>query len=179
MSSGTEESSIWHALCYSFPNRCDCHTQQQHGLQSFIPAFLTDQGSPTLRLGCPISRAGDAQTLQPSMELKVCILTLSSALWTEQDHWGFCPDAGVGLLQSSACSTYTHRSPDVDINTPRHVDAGGNPFPEAQVQSLPNLLSSSGLWTLISSANHLFSLCCCESTHAYLILFISNESSNT
>lgn len=38
-----------------------------------------------------------------------------------------------------------------------HVDAGGNPFPGAQVQSLPNLLSYSGGWTLICWAGHLSS----------------------
>ena len=74
-----------HEVCCNFPIRCDCsHTQQRCALQRFIASPY--QGSTALRLGYPVSHVGDAQTLQSSMELKLRILTLPPALWTEQDH---------------------------------------------------------------------------------------------
>lgn len=50
--------------------------------------------------------------------------------------------------------------------------------PNAQVQSLPNRLSCSGGWTLVSGAGHLFSQHCCESACVYHILVIFYKSSN-
>lgn len=154
------ESSIWRALCYNFPIRCDCcHTQQRCALQRFIPAFLIDKDSTTRRTGIPYQPCGWCPNLTVISGIKTLYLNTWFRCWP------------VTELTHTEATRFRHQR----FQT---ADAGGNPFPEAPVWSLPNLLSYSGGWTLICWADHLFSQRCRESTCAYLILFLSNKSLN-
>lgn len=117
---------------------------------------------PGLHFGIP-------QSSESSMELKLCpdigcSLDRANPLW---------------LLPWFRCWSVTELSellthPGHQIET----SAGGNPFPRAQMNPCHPLELLRSLGTHLLSRSF-FSKCSHESAHTYLILFITNESSNT
>lgn len=150
------------APCCSSAIRCHCsHTQQP---QSFIPAFLPDQGPIW------ISTFWDTPKLRVLDGIKA--LPWHWLLFGQSKSTVAPALVQVLVRHRAQWAAHTHRAPDWNISR-------WKPFPQGSNAILATPLSYSGAWALTCWAGHLFSKCSHESAHTYLILFITNESSNT